>query len=60
MHSTVTKLKLRRLSSITIKKQQLLLINQTLSIMRTLNNNQITSKSPNSKSYNWNTKRRFR
>ena len=60
MHSTVTKLKLSRLSSITIKKQQLLLINQTLSIMRTLNNNQITSKSPNSNSYNWNSKRRFR
>ncbi len=30
MHSTVTKLKLRRLSSITIKKQQLLLINQNI------------------------------
>ena len=29
-------------------------------IMRTLNNNQITSKLPNSNSYNWNTKRRFR
>ena len=51
MQSTVTILFLCRLLGVDQLKQN---------IMRTLNNNQISSKSTESKSYTWNSKRRFR
>jgi hypothetical protein len=51
MHSTVTNLIYCRLSNITIKKQ---------TIMRTLNNNQITGTLTESKGNQWNSKRRYR
>ena len=51
IHSTVTKMLNGRLSSITIKYKN---------IMRTLNNNQISNTLNSTKSFTWNTKRRFR
>ena len=52
IHSTVTKVKFCRLYSInSIKKRK---------TMRTLNTNQLSSTLPNSKSYSWNSKRRYR
>jgi len=51
MQSTVTILFLCRLLGVDQLKQN---------IMRTLNNNQLSSKSTESKSYTWNSKRRFR
>ena len=51
MHSTVTNLNYGRLSSITIKKQ---------TIMRTLNTNQLSGTLIETKSNQWNTKRRYR
>jgi hypothetical protein len=50
LHSTVTKHIYGRLYSITNK----------IKTMRTLNNNQITQQLSTTKTYNWNTKRRFR
>ena len=54
MQSTVTFLFLSRLSNITIKQK----IKTT--IMRTLNNNQITQKLSTTKTFTWNAKRRFK
>ncbi len=51
MQSTVTFLFLYRLLGIHQLNKK---------IMRTLNNNQLTSKTTESKSYAWNSKRRFR
>lgn len=51
IHSTVTKLNYARLSNITIKKQ---------TIMRTLNNNQLSATLTETKSSQWNSKRRYR
>ena len=51
MHSTVTFYIYGRLSSINQLKT---------SIMRTLNNNQLSGTLSKTKSYNWNSKRRFR
>ena len=51
IHSTVTNSISCRLSNITIKKQ---------TIMRTLNNNQLTGTLTETKSNQWNTKRRYR
>jgi hypothetical protein len=50
LHSTVTNYKYVRLYNITTKLKK----------MRTLNNNQISQKLSTTKTYNWNTKRRFR
>ena len=50
LHSTVTNYKYVRLYNITVKLKK----------MRTLNNNQISQKLSTTKTYNWNTKRRFR
>ena len=51
MHSTVTKFINYRLSNINqLKKQK----------MRTLNTNQLTDTLRNTKSHNWNNKRRYR
>ena len=51
IHSTVTKLKCRRLSSINQLKT---------TIMRTLNTNQLSDTLKNTKSHTWNSKRRYR
>lgn len=56
MHSTVTKLILCRLSSITNK----LSINLNHNNMRTLNSNQLTGTLEGTKSKTWNTRRRYR
>ncbi|SDS42070.1 hypothetical protein SAMN04515667_2139 [Formosa sp. Hel1_31_208] len=55
MHSTVTILLFCRLSSITS-----IINNLNQNIMRTLNSNQLTSTSTETKTYTWNTKRRYR
>ncbi len=51
LHSTVTNYIIRRLLSIT---------NQKLEIMRTLNTNQLKGTLSSTKSFNWNSKRRYR
>ncbi len=52
MHSTVTFMLTWRLLSITSIKKQI--------IMRTLNSNQLTSVSTETKTFTWNQKRRYR
>ncbi|WP_338733915.1 hypothetical protein [Mangrovimonas cancribranchiae] len=52
MHSTVTILDFGRLLGVNQSKNTF--------IMRTLNNNQISGTLSNTKSYTWNTKRRYR
>jgi hypothetical protein len=60
MHSTVTNLVICRLNSITSIKHAEFISVLKLTIMRTLNNNQLTSTITKTRIYTWNKKRRYR